>query len=104
MQQQRQNPVVQEFVFILSTTKKPTEASAVSVKPCLPTSRLGSILGQYLREVWSVNAWEMLFLHLASTSQSEAEDKEVVDLVTRCENDLPFGATPMKKYARMVVH
>jgi hypothetical protein len=67
------------------------DTAAVFVKPCIPTSRLGSRLDRYLVENRSVNAWETLFLHLASTVQSEAEDVEVEMIVARCDIEMKWG-------------
>jgi hypothetical protein len=92
-----ENPTDKEFIFIQLTTKKPLDSSAVYVKPCIPTSRLGSWVARYLGETWSVNAWETLFLHLASMFPSEAEDAKAEDIVMRCENELRFRVIPMKK-------
>jgi hypothetical protein len=100
-----EHPTDKEFVFICSSTKRPMDTAAVFVKPCIPSSRLGTRLARYLVETRSVNAWETLFLHLASTFKSEAEDAEVEMIVTRCDIEMKGmkGMTPMKKRTKLTV-
>jgi hypothetical protein len=73
------------------------------VKLRVPASRLGSRLTRYLSDSRSVNAWETLFLQLNATFESESEDAEMARMVSRCENELPTGRTPMKKRSRLTV-
>jgi hypothetical protein len=56
-----------------------------------------------------VKAWETLFLHLESTLPSKAKAKDVEAEAeeiarTRCENEVPFGVTPMKKQGKVMVY
>jgi hypothetical protein len=53
------------------------DTSVVFVKPHVPASQLGSRLARYLSNSWLVNAWEMLFLHLNVTFESESNDAQV---------------------------
>jgi hypothetical protein len=96
-------PMDKEFVFIQSTMKKPMDTLAVFVKPHVPTLRLGSRLLRYPSDSHFSDAWEMLFLHLNATFESESQDVEVAFMITWCESKLSMGRTPMKKWSQLTV-